>query len=123
MLFLENNNTVSESFQIFNAANETCNKVETRASIFENKRTTIINTAAQERPAIGNSTQNATEYVEKTKNISDDIELETIELKKRLTDANNTLAVVNALVVNSSRLLEHTTLTGIQSSFLVTNLD
>ncbi|CAB4009570.1 Hypothetical predicted protein, partial [Paramuricea clavata] len=118
----ENNKTVSESFQLFNAANETCNKVETRASIFENKRTTIIETAARERPAIGNSTQNAIEYVEKTKNISEDIELETIELKKRLTDANNTLAVVNALVVNSSRLLEHTTLTGNETARLLGNI-
>ena len=72
----------------------------------------IIKTAAVERPAINNTIRNATEHVEKTQNISENIELENIEVKRRLSEANNTLSEVNKLVANSSVLLENTHITG-----------
>ena len=112
LFILETNKTVSNVFQLFKAANKTCDQVERRASIFENKRTLIINTAAREGPAIHDFIRNATNHVGMTQNISENIELETIELKKRLLDANNTLAVVNKLVANSTQLLENTHITG-----------
>ena len=111
---LEYSDRISQSFQVFTAANETCSMVETQASIFENKRRTIIAVAASEEPAIANLVRNTTEYVDKTQNISDKIELETIEVRKRLLKANNTLATVNELVANSSRLLDKTHFTGKQ---------
>ena len=112
LLSLGKNNSVSVAFEVFNAANETCSNVETYASIFENKHTLIINVAASERPAINSSLQNAREHVSMAQNISDKIQLESIELKKRLMDANNTLAKMNEIISNSSQLLEETHITG-----------
>lgn len=97
---------------MFTKANETCKKVEVFTSRFLNKRTQIINVAFSEGLHINNTIQNASEYVLKTQNISDFIELEAIEAKKRLSDANHTLAEVNQLLVNASRLLQNTSLTG-----------
>ena len=54
----------------------------------------------------------------KTQNISENIELKNIEMKKRLLDANNTLNEINKLVANSSLLLENTHITGTVQSRL-----
>lgn len=112
LLSLEKNNSVSDAFEVFNAANKTCNNVETYASIFENKRTRIINFAASERPAINSSVEIATELLVLTRNVSEKIELESVGLKKRLSNANITLAKMIEIVFNSSQLLENTHSTG-----------
>ena len=112
LLSLEKNSSVSATFEIFNAANKTCNNVETYASIFENKRTRIINFTASEKPAINSSLESATELFLLTRNVSEKIELESVGLKKRLSNANVTLAKMNEIVFNSSQLLENTHSTG-----------
>ena len=112
LLSLEKNSSVSEAFEIFNAANKTCNNVEAHASIFENKRTRIINFAASKKAAINSSLESAAELLLSTRNVSEKIELESVGLKKRLSNANITLAKMNEIVFNSSQLLENTHSTG-----------
>ena len=111
---LDMNRTISYTFKLFIDANETCNKVEVEASVFEDKRSSIIKVAASDGPFINKTLENATENVSKTQNIRDKIELEGIELKKRLSQANKTLDKIDVLVANASRLLEKTHLTGKQ---------
>ncbi|XP_028399262.1 laminin subunit gamma-1-like [Dendronephthya gigantea] len=116
------NRTISDTFKLFIDANETCNRVEVDASIFEDKRSSIIKVAASDGPFINNTLENATKNVSKTQDIRERIELEGIELRKRLSQANKTLEEIDDLVANSSKLLEKTHFTGNETAKLLANI-
>ena len=113
---------LSKTRHLFSSANHTCYNVAKHTSIFEAKRTMIIYFAASEGPVINKSLQNAILNVERTRNISDNIELQSIDLKKRLAVANKTLRVIDNYIFNSTRLMNDISLTNNQTQLMLANI-
>lgn len=100
------------AYETFDEANKTCERVEVSARVFDVKSAEITAVATAQESLIHAYVDNSTKLVTETLNISDVIENETDDFKRRVTEANKTVSDINSLVVNASNIMETSDRTG-----------
>ena len=106
---LEFSNDVSQAYRTFSEANQTCRKVEFSTNFFDVKSSEILKESAA---LIEAELRNSSKLAVEASNLSEVIEMETKQLKKRLAVVNHTLSSVFAVVINASDLILESNKTG-----------